>query len=337
MKRHLSRRAPVAFAILLASMLLGCAPTKPHRVQGRAEWGEVYLLGDRSANVKVAPKIGRVMSFAAYPRPYLYKGVPPTEQVWASPLNPIGTFGPFVNYGGDKVWAWPQAAWGWPPPSTIDVGPYEIVRATANEMTLRSPVDRVTGVQVERQIAIESPRQESSPALRQTFVLTRKQPGKPEALAAWSVMQVPPPEALYVRRRAGSTLDAKVMDKGAARAERLNDRWFRVHPAYDNTKLGFDADAFLVFRGSEAMLLERVPDKDDAQLERAVSAQIYFRELPKGVTAPDESTYIELEFLGPTLALPAASKTGRGGGQARLETTARVLTEQAARRMLDEK
>lgn len=310
----------VVVAVLLAIFVVGCN-SRPELVSGRSEWGPVYRIQNADRTVDVAPQIGRIVQvdqLSAFPNMLLKRNL-----LWTDRATPIMTFGPFVNYGGDKMWTWPQRNWGWPPPVAIDVGPFEVVESSKDRMTLAGPVDAKSGLRARREIAIDGA------LVRQTYTLKRVEPRESaKPVAAWSITQIEPPDELYVRRMEGHPHDATLMDKGNATGTRFNDKWVRVNPVYDNSKLGFAGDAILAIVGPRALLIERLPDPQDAQLDAPVAAQIYFRELPKGATAPTEKTYVELEFIGPTLPLDFGQSTS-------LRTVWHVMLPAEARRLLE--
>lgn len=292
--------AAYGFVLLLS---VGCAASNsPKQVDAPAEWGPTYSLTDGKVEVRVAPQIGRVMHFSRVGEPNL---------LWTSPVSPPAKLGAFPNYGGDKLWPWPQDAWGWPPPKEISEGPYERVNDA-----MSGPVEPRSGLRGVRSVSL------GDRGLESVYRLERASPATNAKLtgstAAWSIVQVPPVDAVYVRLMKNRPAEPTTqMSKKPVTVEAINDRWIKLTPNYDGTKIGLAGDLLAVRQGERVLVIERTEGNDDPDLERQVAAQIYFHDGDDGKPLP--STYVELELIGPT-------KTLQIGQAAMLQTTWRILT-----------
>jgi hypothetical protein len=74
-----------------------------------------------------------------------------TNLLWTSedPEGGKGRYGGWANWGGDKLWPSPQAAWGWPPPQALDGAPHH-ARRIGDRIEMESGVCAKTGLQFRR-------------------------------------------------------------------------------------------------------------------------------------------------------------------------------------------
>lgn len=60
---------------------------------------------------------------------------------------------------GSTAWTSPQSAWNWPPEKTFDSGAFEVIKHTADAISLRSAIDPATSLQMEKTFAfIDQPK-----------------------------------------------------------------------------------------------------------------------------------------------------------------------------------
>lgn len=322
---HERRLGVAGLLLFLVMALTGCARSnQPELLQNtRPDWGPTYRLSDGVYELHVLPEIGRVMHFSRVGEPNLF---------WNNP-HPV-TIKPneWANFGGDKLWPWPQdpkaGGWGWPPPVEIDRGPYfwdypACVNHRwidwngppahyADRQGSRTTVFKDSGVAT--QYTIERP------------PLSSVESGTP--VAAWSIVQIPVVDAVYVRLIEPNAAPTSMNEKPKpVRFERVNDRWLKFPGDYTGTKIGVAGDLLAARVGDRVFVMQRTAGNDDPDLEKPVAAQIYFAGAPK--TGIDATTYTELELIGPTKSLATDQF-------ATLETTWKILTPREFDRVLAE-
>jgi len=285
-------RFPWWLAPLLLS-LAGCAPTARQPADNPLlDWGRNVVLADRSTELQFRPSIGRVMHLSRTGEPnILWHDVNPTRD----------TPGHWVNYGGDKLWPWPQkGAWNWPPSQAIDVGPYRIVRQDPLAFRAESPIDAASGLMASRETTLRDG------VVLNTYTLTRGQrPATGAAsptVAAWSVTQVSLGRFFAHLRPAGSDAPITPMSETMPAARPVGGGWVEIVVAPGSRKVGLAADILAAHMGDQVLLIKRVAGNDDGALPRGVAAQLF---------TCDESwgRYAELEFLGPERALRVGEQT----------------------------
>lgn len=301
--------------LLLAIFASGCTSTKHLTtvVTTHAVWGQTYCFSDGVYELDVAPQIGRVMRFSRIGEQSLLWNNPTVEPVSATT---------WTNFGGDKLWPWPQnnGGWGWPPPLSIDRGPYRLDRL-ADGFRLSSVYCETTGVKAERIVRFDPS------GVSHVYRLIAIKPSK-RPLAAWSVVQVPSVQAVYVRLLPNSSEPVfQKMDKPLPVIERLNSRWVKVVPAYVDSKIGISGDMLAVRIGDRILTVERSSGNDDPDLDTPVAAQVYFSDATR--TGIDSTTYTELELIGPSRSLMT-------GQCVMLETKWRILYPEEFEQLLVE-
>lgn len=280
-------------------------------------YGPTHRLQDGVVEIHVAPQIGRVMHFSRVKEPNLFWTFPSDE-----PLN----IGSFINYGGDKLWPWSQDAWGWPPPAAIDCGPYqqkpEPIGGSVQQTRLEGPVDPDTGLQGQRVSILQRDASGPTGIVHNTYTLTRKAPPTSvkaaSQIAAWSIVQVPPVQDVYVRLMPNPpAIPTTQMSKRLVTTQPAGKNWVKINPNFTGAKIGLAGDAVAARIGDRVFLIQRIADNDSPKLEKQVAAQIYFHSGDKGV--PTAQTYVELELIGPTKELEV-------GQSATLQTSWQILT-----------
>ncbi|HEX7071622.1 MAG TPA: hypothetical protein VF190_12485, partial [Rhodothermales bacterium] len=132
------------------------SPASIEQVADHKGWGwETFVLENGYIRLAAVPAIGgRVMEFSLNDH----------ESIWVNQSQvgstPSPSAGPWPNHGGYKNWPAPQSRWNWPPPPTLDYGPYtaSIVHQSADSVSVRleGPVEqiRTPGLRFARTITV---------------------------------------------------------------------------------------------------------------------------------------------------------------------------------------
>ena len=123
-------------------------PPNPVVVTNYHSWNNVVSVNNGIVEALISPTDGRVQQFrflgdtngALWENSALYG---------QAPNNANG----YNNFGGDKAWPSPQAAWGWPPPTGFD-GSSDTVSFSNGVVTLVTPVDSTYNIQATRVIEL---------------------------------------------------------------------------------------------------------------------------------------------------------------------------------------
>src|SRR5579862_2703370 len=152
-------------------------------------WPAVHL-SNSLIQLSVVPSIGgRVMDLCLGETNVFYQN--PRHYGKKSDSNAtVIDIGQWKNYGGSKVWPWPQGwssldEWPGPPDPVLDSGAYELQVLPGNTpsgVSLKSPHDEYSGITLEREIKI-SPGT-SIVSLHHTMRNTSRRPVR------WSIWQV---------------------------------------------------------------------------------------------------------------------------------------------------
>jgi hypothetical protein len=256
-----------------------------------AGWANSYVLRSASAEVVVAPAVGRVMRFGfagedsvLWENPVLL-GKPLSKNPWSTP----------GSFGGDKTWPAPQSGWNWPPPTAFDAAPCEAT-IVGDSLILTTPVDPNFGIRATRRITL-SP---FEPSLEITTTYEKVQ-GAPVQLSVWVISQLRDPVGVYLRIPKNSQYPQGYNLQGEAPGNQLQVQGDLLkmtrHPS-KSFKIGSDATA-LLWAGKDTMCLIEVSRQPGATYpDNGSTVEIY--------TNPNPADYVELETLGPLKLL----KTG---------------------------
>lgn len=147
---------------------------------------DAWRLGNGAAEVVVVPAVGRIMRYA------LNGG---DNALWeCQPLlgQPLEA-AQWTNYGGDKVWMWPQDDWtarfgvSWPPRFSAELQPHVAEVLPGGRLRLTSPVIPQLGFRIIREITLDAAG--SGVAITSHFEQVVR--GPDTAWAVWDVAQVP--------------------------------------------------------------------------------------------------------------------------------------------------
>lgn len=168
--------------VIFSLFIAGCS--HPAAIQARWEnFSEAWHLSNGKIDVVVVPSIGRIMHFG-----------PTTGHnvLWVQPdaARYNKQYVGFDNYGGEKIWLWPQETW---PPAGDGIRYHAEYRD--NVLTLTSEVIAPYNIQIIRTIALHA----SKPSMT---VTSRFKPATPEAkpprVALWTVAQIRLPDLVNV-------------------------------------------------------------------------------------------------------------------------------------------
>jgi hypothetical protein len=268
------------------------------------------VMRSSNAEVVVVPAIGRVMQFRRIDDPHADPA--DTGPFWQNPQLARGMPGDengWINYGGDKAWPAPQAAWadvagrGWPPPATFDARPFTAT-VVDGAVHLVSEVDPAYGVRVERVIRVC--RQGHEMMIETRY---QKVSGPPVRVAVWTITQLTSPELMFMLLPKDSSFfpaGYKLEMPTKPRDLRASGRLVTLgRDPLNKTMIGNDADAMLWMGAKDALILKRPHDQvfaPDAVWADDVRAQIY-------TSSDDALPYVELELLGPVRELRVGEST----------------------------
>ncbi|MFI5378757.1 MAG: hypothetical protein ACHRHE_05645 [Tepidisphaerales bacterium] len=251
----------------------------------------VVTIGNDQVQLSVDPARGRITGYG-------FKGG--GNVFWENPkaVEFAPKFGGWINWGGDKVWVWPQDDWNWPPP--IPDLPHE-VKKDGNVIEMISPVVPRYGIRVVRRIELSERGTEVT--VKSRFIVAGKMPdGVP--IGVWSVTQVP--ATPYVLARAtGSGGEIRLNHIGDANIghEKLADNlvWLK-RPGTKSGKVALDAELMAAAYG-DYMIVQRqyLQSPQVGVLQVATRGQLYAHpdnadNLPAGWP-----TYMELEWITPSV------------------------------------
>jgi hypothetical protein len=291
-------RGSEALVVVLVSLVFlpACRPAGAVVSPGSFDGWESLSLQNGRAEVVVVPAIGRVMRFRLLDDP---SGRP----FWQHPAIGPGMTGDengWINFGGDKAWPAPQAAWaamagkGWPPPRTFDAVAHTAT-VEGGAIVMLSPVDPAYGLRVRRRIALDA----SAPVLSIETTFEKVQ-GPPVQVAVWTITQLAPPSrmvAILPARSAFAGGHRRVMPAAPLNLALAGGRLSLERDPREKTMIATDADR-LEWHGDES-------DHVDLIIENRSAAPATGAVWPDGAhsqiyTNPDgPDAYVELELLGP--------------------------------------
>lgn len=253
------------------------------------DWDGCWRLSNGTAEVIVAPQVGRVVSYRLIGGPNL---------LWQQPkaVEYAPKFGGWVNWGGEKAWLWPQDAWKWPPPKAIDGLPYA-AEARDGKVLLCSEVEPKFGVRIVREIGLAST---GTAVTTLTSIEAARDLAQP--VGAWTVTQVSAPPQLLALLAPGAEAGTAMKPMSSApwpAAEPAKGQWLAFTMDYRKAaKVGLEADALAATLGESVLLQRRIPAATDSEgLDRREMSQLYQHPRPSAMLPPGHPTYVELEFI----------------------------------------
>jgi hypothetical protein len=261
-------------------------------------WPDCYLISNGLVEAAIVPAIGRVMQLRQAGEA---EGPFWENRALDGQLHDGGS-SDWINFGGDKCWPAPQAAWGlcqgrdWPPPEAFDARPAEAA-ACERGVVLTSPIDPGFGIQVVRHVELDAER----PIMR-IGTEYRKLVGGAVRVGIWTVTQLREPKQVCILLAARSKFPAGYQRLLAAEPAglKIDGRLlsFARH-ARQRVKVGTDGSS-LAWVGRNCVV--------------RIDAEAGTGEYPDGgcvtevYTNPNPLKYVELETLGPLTTMNAGDR-----------------------------
>ena len=261
-----------------------------------------HILSNGRFELVVSPATGRIVRYGPVHGP---------NMLWENPLA-TSTPSPFegwINWGGDKVWIWPENDWAkWQsgtdaPPGDPPSAPYEV---EVNHLSLRmtSPVLVAYGIRIVREISLDAG------SSKVTFVnhlekvaegKIRKN-GRPRPVGVWTVTQIPAARQILARLIPNRTPPRhESFAKGPWRGVQvINDVALLPRPTGAWAKIGLEADVLAMPVGDWFFVI-RAPVKNMGLngYEPFRRAQV-FSDPDVSEFRPDSvPPYVEFEFTSP--------------------------------------
>jgi hypothetical protein len=289
-----------------ASVALGCAPAASVRTIDYPPFGTAYEIRNDRATAIVVPAVGRIMEYHVDGSPNLLFVHRPDVEAYRAD-NTVTEPGKWHNYGGDKVWYWPQDQWpqalgrAWPPPHELDGLPWT-AKAVRDGVQLTSAAVPQYGAFATRTIRLEG-----NGGLRQT-VEVRPTAGTghdPLPIGAWTVTQVPLPTSVVLN-------SAAVKDAGGM-SWRLHEP-VEGHPATRlvitpgrNAKAAGAGTTLYAFYAN-GIFTQTLMSTSEGKGDPTDRAQVYASDVGPDVLPTEQM--VELEFTSP-IAVPAEGRPVR--------------------------
>ena len=203
---------------------------------------DLHWLTNSQFELAVSPGTGRIVR---------YGPVGGQNMLWDNPkaTETPTVFPGWINWGGDKVWIWPEHDWAkWaktsgPPPGDPAAGPYQ-VEAGGRHVRMASPVVPGYGLRIVREISLAA----SGPGVSIVNRLEQISPAAESlSVSPWTVTQVPAPTEVLARLLPGAVPGYEAISPNAwNELRRVGDVLVLTRPANPWVKLGLDADALAV-------------------------------------------------------------------------------------------
>lgn len=265
-----------------------------------------YRISDGVVEAVIVPELRRVSSFNRVGEPNLLYW-------YTQRKNPPTLFGSYLNFGGEKVWLWPQNDWvddgkdyDWPPPDDAGTStpPMRVIRADGRRLVVETHPLSISGATVRREYRIERGR-----LVIDSTLIPGRAPGTDgrgvEGFGLWSVVQTRRPTSILARALPGKTVDdLNLQGLPHATATRpVNARVISIDPGQPDQgrKAGFDSDrlaALIPFPEiGPRLLVVEAQSAGKNPTTPGEAAQVYTHPLPPPDTDADD--YVELEFAAP--------------------------------------
>lgn len=275
---------------LVLTMTIAASATADVKIQQDAKMPELWTMSNGRVQVQVNAKLGRIMHYGFIGGRNLF---------WVNndPTNPKYDLGGFTNYGGDKIWPWPQDLFGWPPPEPKEG--YSVSAGKDGKTLVMTAEMPKFGVKVTRVIDLAD--DSSTMSVSSTFEPTSTSFGKP--LGVWSITQVPTPPMLFVR--------IPLLADRQRYLENLNREKYQAsatgnvvqliaNNSKDGVKTFMDADVIAAAYEDVVLLQRQLPVQKEGIWNADERAQIYTH-LRNASNIPAGPGYTELEWTAPVL------------------------------------
>lgn len=243
----------------------------------------------------VSPATGRVIAYGAVGGPNV---------LWHNPRAPETpvVFPGWVNWGGDKVWIWPEEDWArWNPETRHPPGdpspvPHQ-VETDGLRLRMTSPLLPDYGLRIVRDISL------APTGSRVTFI-NRLEQASPGRLAlpvgVWTVTQIPAAPQIYARLAPDAEPPGYESFPGTAwpGIQRNNDLVTLHRPTAPWQKVGLDADLLAVPVAGH-LFIAGTPAPSAGPQARFRRAQVFSDPDDSPFRFPGLPPYVELEFTSP--------------------------------------
>ena len=287
------KRVLVRMLALLLSwvMLEGCR--SQIMIERDKQMSHIWTISNGQVQLKVDQQLGRIV---------FYGFVGGRNVLWVNSeaKNPAYILGGWKNWGGEKIWVWPQEYWNWPPPEP-QAG-YQVGKSDdGKSLVMTSAPLPTVGVRIVRQITL-------APTGSEVVLTTHLEPvdvKDPRPIAAWSITQVAQPKQLlaripnptnrhrYLSRTPGDGVDAVSI------ADRLVE--LKRADGFDSSKTFLDADLFAAVYDDVVFLQKQVAVQQEGAWKPDGRGQIYYHLRNPHNIPPTLPTYIEVEWTAPLL------------------------------------
>jgi hypothetical protein len=298
----------LALFVLVALCVCGCAAPRSDFDEDlpvtddfdRTVWHDAVRISNGTANLIIVPSIGgRIMRYGLIGEPNVLWTNPNAKPRPAD--DPPATKLTWTNYGGEKVWIWPQEQWprrmgrAWPPQIELDQVVMRSRLLGSLHVRLESQPVRGYGVRVVRDITL-------APQGSRVTMITRLEPAGDEAvaddLAAWSIAQLPAGK-LYARLR-GERAIRGLEPSPWAGTRAVADGVVEVQsPPQGDGKMGLDADTFAWANANLLFVQHNVTAMQYPQEYKPAERAQFYAADPKRIAAAKLTPYVETEFTSP--------------------------------------
>lgn len=280
--------------LLLPFMMIACTRVRPEPTTWHSH--DAYRLSNGTVELVAVPSIGRIVHYA-------YVNGPNVFWTWPDGGKEPKKYTGFKNFGGEKVWLWPQTEW----PPAADSIPYTATIDGDTLTLVSAEVPKSGGVKIRRHIRMDPTG--TGVTITNELILP---PNHTPRIALWSVAQVPP-----------ATIKARLLDPAKPAVHAMDPAQPLWQPASREGDIAvFERNGQSIKSGLESDLITSTADKQTFAIQALTSpgpfdpgtrAQLY-ADQDQSFTRPRDTTlpYIEIEFLSPWLTrTPAPTLTTR--------------------------
>ncbi|MCC7492725.1 MAG: hypothetical protein IT204_10275 [Fimbriimonadaceae bacterium] len=276
------------------ALTLLATPVAPTAVDDWEGLGPAWRLANPQVELIFVPRLGRVLRYGFVGREnVLWIGRRPDGTVWDAAGWP--------NWGGEKVWVWPQDGWprrakGWPPPGDSSSQAYTCT-ARPDGLLVQGPLVDGHGCRAERLIQLSA----AGTAVTLTSRLLPHDGADLSGLGVWSIAQVPPVATVWARLAPDAGGDGVHNGPNPALpAPRRDGRVLQFQRLGGVAQKSFvDAESLAVTVGRSFFSLRTVAASGDRTWALGSRAQIYASPEPDGSRPAGVVGYLELEHTSP--------------------------------------
>ncbi|MEI6236222.1 MAG: hypothetical protein WCT04_24465 [Planctomycetota bacterium] len=281
---------------LLLALLMGSiafaeeAPAVTVAALKRTDGREAFRVSDGKTEAVVVPSLGRVMQ---------YGPVGGANWLWIAPADKVDMNG-WKNFGGEKVWVSPQSTWPayigrpFPPDESWESGHEARVLDNPPRLQTTSPVSKC-GVRIIREFSFNG----SGEFVTSTTL--EKMDDTPLIAGAWTVTQIPPPDAVFLPTSEASVYKNNVYKwsrKTVGNITNVTPSLIRVIPTTGGAyKIGVDAPVAAIAAVRNGVVLLQRTERTDGKYPDGPEESGFPVELFDLGQA--DRHYLELELLSP--------------------------------------